>query len=377
MIPWLIALAVLAVLLTFFVLLPLRGRTAEIRVRTPQDELQNELDLLYTQIRQLEQQHTNSEVTTADYERFRLRDEIRAAKLLERIEKTPKIVALQKPPATLGSGFIWFVGIFVVLGGLSALAVPSLESLALRPAERELFANQKSLIALGAELNTFAQANKDKPQVLFPVDLLMRYADVAWKLEDYTDAEKGYSSVIRQFTDAAQKDKTLKPDAKVVHALSRYGQILFFNGKNDEALQLLQTAAQFKNAEAYLTIGNILFSVKNNPQGAIKAWETFQKLNTDKEFGARVPDLIAAAKTRIRAANPAAELFAQNCAACHGAQAQGLVGPNLKTSSKAKDAEFVKLQLANGSRNQQMPAFKKIQGKALEQLIVYVTNLKP
>ena len=381
MIGWLVLVGVLAVLLAAFALLPLRrgGSGAAIRVKTKKDELSDELNTLYTQIRELETQHQNNDLDTEDYQRFRLRDETRAAKVLQTIEATPDETPTAAPSANLRSGVLLFAATVLVLGGLSALAVPSLERLALRQGEAELYDNQNKLLTLAADLNTLAKAEAVKPEKdrqPLPISLLMKYGDVAWELSRYDDAAKGYGSALRQFTDAAKQNPQLQPTADNIKALSRYGQTLFFSGQADQALTLLRTAAKFNDAEAWLTIGNILFSSKNDPKGAIAAWQTFQKVNKDKAFGARVPDLIAAAKNRLRATDLGATVFATSCASCHGAEAQGLVGPNLKTSSQARSSAFIKNQLQNGSVNQKMPAFKTIQGKELEALIKFVVGLK-
>jgi mono/diheme cytochrome c family protein/cytochrome c-type biogenesis protein CcmH/NrfG len=380
MIPWFILLGLIALLLAVFAILPLRGNSAAIRVKTKKDELEDELNTVYAQIRELERQQEQGELDPQDYERFRLRDETRAAKILQSIESTVETPDTKPTRASLRSGIVLFTLTALILGGLSAFAVPPLEKLALRPAERELYDNQNELLKMAGELNEISKKNEALPEdkrLEFPLELLMKYGDVAWELERFEDAAKGYGSALRQFTDNAAKNPKNKPSEENIHALSRYGQILFFNGDNDQALTLLETAAKLGNAEAWLTIGNIRFSSKNDPQGAIAAWEEFQKINKDKAFGARIPDLIAAAKTRLREADPGAKLFAQSCAGCHGAEAQGLIGPNLKTSSRAKNPTFLKNQLANGSINKEMPAFKTIQGKDLENLIKFVTGLKP
>jgi mono/diheme cytochrome c family protein len=375
MIAWFILLGLIALAAIVFALLPLRnGGAQDIRIRSEREELEDELNAIYAQVRDLEKTHADGEIDAADYERFRSRDEARAAKMLERIDALPKNEARAPTPArriNLGRGATLFGLTAIILGSLSAFAVPNLERWALRPGERELYDNQRELLDLGKRLNN-SQSSTQEP----PLRDLLRYGDVAWELDRYEDAAKGYGAALRQLTDQNKSQPQAKLEPAHVHALSRYGQILFFSGENDQALELLRTAAKFDNAEAYLTIGNILFSSKNDPQGAIEAWQSFQKVNTDKELGARIPDLIAAARTRLRASDPGAQVFAKNCAGCHGAEAQGLVGPNLKTSSNARSADFVRRQLANGSPNKQMPAFKSIQGKDLENLIKYVNGLK-
>jgi mono/diheme cytochrome c family protein len=380
MIAWYILLGLVIVLLLVVVLLPLRGNGAQIQIKSKRGELEDELNLLYQQIADLEKQHAAGELDPEDYRRFLLRDETRAAKLLETIQNTsPETAPSASPQTKLQTGLLTFVATAVILGALSAFAVPHLETWALRPVERELYSQQKELLHLGQALNALSEKENTKPEAErkpLPIDTLIKYGDVAWELERYEDAAKGYGAALRQFTDAAQKNPEQKPSPENIKALSRYGQILFFGGENDQALEVLKTAAKLNDAEAWLTIGNILFSVKNDPKGAIEAWETFQKLNKDKAFGARIPDLIAAARTRLREASAGAKLFAQSCASCHGAQAQGLVGPNLKTSRNARSPDFVKRQLQTGSRNQQMPAFKSITGKELEDLVQYIVGLK-
>jgi mono/diheme cytochrome c family protein len=380
MVAWYILIGLVALLLLVVALLPLRGNSRQIQIKTKRNELEDELNLLYAQIADLERQHQAGELDLADYQRFLLRDETRAAKLLETIQNTPDDSPATTPArASLRTGVITFGLTAAILGALSAFAVPVLESWALRPVERELYSQQKELLRLGAELNTLNEKETAKPEAErqpLPVATLIQYGDVAWELERYDDAAKGYGAALRQFTEATQKNPEAKPTPDNIKALSRYGQILFFGGENDQALDVLRTAAKLNDAEAWLTIGNILFSVKNDPKGAIQAWETFQKINQDPKFGARIPDLIAAAKTRLRETTPGAKLFAQSCASCHGAEAQGLVGPNLKTSKNARSPDFIKRQLQTGSRNAQMPAFKSITGKDLEQLVQYIVGLK-
>jgi mono/diheme cytochrome c family protein len=372
-IAWFILLGLIAFAAIIFALLPLRGGNRTIGIRSERVELEDELNAIYAQVRELEKTHADGELDAADYERLRLKDETRAAKLLEKIEGLPQAEVSPAPPKRLNlvGGAALFAATALVLGGFSAFAVPNLERWALRPGERDLFDNQKELLELAKRLNE-AQSGS-QPTALRD---LLRYGDVAWELDRFDDAAKGYGAALRQLTDQNQGKQQAKLEPAHVHALSRYGQILFFGGENDQALELLRTAAKFNNAEAYLTIGNILFSAKNDPQGAIEAWQTFQKVNTNKDLGVRIPDLIAAARTRIRGTDPGAQVFAKSCAGCHGAEAQGLVGPNLRTSDNARSADFVRQQLVNGSKNRKMPAFKSIQGKELENLIKYVNGLK-
>ena len=118
-------------------------------------------------------------------------------------------------------------------------------------------------------------------------------------------------------------------------------------------------------SDAALTLGNLYFSA-GKPTEAIKAWQAFQATNLGGPTN-RVADLIASARVQVNAANPAAKLYATNCAGCHGSDAQGMVGPKLAGTANAKNAGLVLDRILLGKG--QMPAFAgkltEAQAKAL------------
>jgi mono/diheme cytochrome c family protein len=68
-----------------------------------------------------------------------------------------------------------------------------------------------------------------------------------------------------------------------------------------------------------------------------------------------------------------AQIFADNCAACHGDQGQGGVGPNLQTSTKAGDKQAVVDQVTNGGGG--MPPFgDKLSDQEIQAVADYVVN---
>lgn len=75
----------------------------------------------------------------------------------------------------------------------------------------------------------------------------------------------------------------------------------------------------------------------------------------------------------------AKELFTQNCASCHGADGQGLVGPNLTDKfflhgSKPGDIHTV---VAKGKLEKGMPAWEPVLGaERTQKLAAYVISLK-
>ncbi len=364
MIFWLIGLGLLAALLAFLALRPSLQKTQILSAaQTERLELEEERDSIYSGIRELERDQAAGLVDAQDYQRLRLRDETRAALILEKLEDLPPI-----PKQVRGSNGsrIWplafgTLAALAVVGVLSsAFVVWPLQRIGLREEERKMYDASRQLPALETALNREAAASPTGASQ----KSLLEFGQVAWDAKDYERAAKVYGSVLRV-------------DKREPTALTRYGSLLFFAGRNQEALELLNAATTVdpKQAEAWLTKGNIYFGALNDPKKALESWQVYKSV-AGKEASSRIADLIAAAETRLLDSDPGAKLFAQNCAGCHGAQAQGLVGPNLKTSRLARDAAFVKRQLENGSKDGQMPAFKQLKPTELTQLVNYVNALK-
>jgi mono/diheme cytochrome c family protein len=363
MIFWLIGLVVLAALLAFLALRPsLQPSIVLSEAQTERLELEEERDSIYTGIRELERDHAAGLVDVQDYQRLRLRDETRAALILEKLEDLPPVPKISGSsgsrvwPLALGT----LAGLAVIGVLSSAFVVWPLQRLGLREDERKIYDASRQIPALEAALNREAAANPTGASQ----KSLLELGQVAWDAKDYERAAKVYASVLRV-------------DKREPTALTRYGSLLFFAGRNQEALELLNAATSIdpKQAEAWLTKGNIYFGALNDPKKALEAWKVYKSV-AGTEASSRIADLMAAAETRLLDSDPGAKLFAQNCAGCHGAQAQGLVGPNLKTSQNARDSVFVKHQLENGSKDGKMPAFAQLKASELEHLIQYVNALK-
>ncbi len=325
-------------------------------------ELEDERDALFKQIKELERDHTLGLIDDTDYPRLRLRDETRAALILEKLED------LAPAPVQTGKR----APLSFVLGSLAGLAlagalanvfvVPSLERLALSRQEAQDYESAAKLKSLEAVLNAQAKAGKAE------VATLLEYGQLAWEIQDYSRAANAYGEVLRQ-------------EPKSVTALARYGQILFFASAQDpklldQALALLRAATKLTppSSEAWMTIGNILFSSKNDPQGALNAWTQYQKITGDTG-SPRITQLMSAARKRLNATDPAVKVFAANCAACHGSEATGQIGPNLRTSVNARDAAFVEHQIKFGSKNKKMPALAQLSSADIGLLVKYVTAL--
>lgn len=357
-----IVFVVLAAALTLYALQPgLRRAQTQSQSEVQRLEFEEERDTIYRHIRDLELEHEQGLVDATDYHRLRLRDETRAALILEKIADLPPAPV---QPVTAASKPIWPFALTVLAaagGGVlaaNAFAVKPLQMLALRPGEVETYRQGEVLNGLEAKVTAEARTNPDGPTT----QTLLDYGEVAWMLQDYARAATAYGAILRR-------------DPRNATAVRRYGIVLFFSGQNAQALELLRASIRLEpSAEAYMTIGNLLFS-QQDAEGAIDAWESYLQLAKPEDAG-RVPELIAAARKQLGTTDPGEQLFAQNCASCHGANAQGLVGPNLKTSVNARSRDFVTNQITKGSKNAKMPAFTKFSPKELQDLVSYVNRLK-
>jgi mono/diheme cytochrome c family protein len=180
-------------------------------------------------------------------------------------------------------------------------------------------------------------------------------------------------------------------------ALSRVGQLLFIRGMTSDAISLIEQAAGvsggLRNLEpqATLFLGNA-YTIAGDDAGAVRAWEAhLDQVGVDR--GGRVVGMLDAARARLQGEDapiagvaPApptetqvsdrgelaaealndpfalerlgASLFAQHCAACHGAAGEGGAGVRLSGNSRAGDAALSRSVIVTGRGI--MPAFSGV-----------------
>ena len=210
-------------------------------------------------------------------------------------------------------------------------------------------------------------------------DNLLALADAYWDLDA---RQRAVSVYFRILTEVA-------PDS--VPAMVRTGEALFLSGRPDDAVMLFERARGVAAAQglevdphALLLLGNAYFA-RGDLVEAIDAWEAHLARADDP---GRVPDLIESARARIASgeanaadASPdaasmqvsAQQLYAANCATCHGAGGQGGAGPALVGNPRAQNAANVAsiVRFGRGS----MPGFGAILEEGdLEQIVEYVTE---
>ncbi|MCS7058597.1 MAG: tetratricopeptide repeat protein [Meiothermus sp.] len=322
-------LALLLILALVYALLPFRGRPLPFPANPRPEELRAELEVLRTQAKEAQGE-----------ERKRLLAQmVRLERQLgEMGQENP---APRRPnPLVLGGA----VGGLLLLGmGLWAYTVPRLpgETLVTNRSEAQILGRlQRQAEASGQAADWLAFANK------------------AYELQDFERALRGYLRVVEK-----------EPRNPV--AVRRLGILLFMSGRPAEGAQALQLAVQADphEPEGWLFLGNAYFQMGRYAE-AISAWEGY--LKAGGEARERVENLIETAKSQLGAGSTGQQVYLSRCAACHGAEAQGGLGPRLKGNPVLRVPEAVREVVQKGRG--QMPAIPLSEAE-MTALLQYLSGL--
>lgn len=190
-------------------------------------------------------------------------------------------------------------------------------------------------------------------------------ASAYWEVEELERASDVYLTLLSKYN----------PHHAV--ALSRLGQVLFRSGRPEDAIGFLEESKRIdgQNLDTLLFLGNAYFS-QERYQEAISTWETYVTVAGGPEQAGRVPSLIESARARLAppGSETAEQLFAANCATCHGINGQGGSGVMLKGNPRAADAANVQnvIQYGRGS----MPGFSAtLNPEQISLLVKHVTEV--
>ncbi|PZA08682.1 MULTISPECIES: c-type cytochrome [unclassified Meiothermus] len=313
-----------------YAMLPLRQAARPFPPNPRPEELQAELQLLKAQAKEAEGE-----------ERKRLLLQI--VKLEREIGPLPGELPPPRrfPPALWG---VAALGVIALGVGLYAFTLPRL------PGETTVTARSEA-----RELKRLEERAKQGGQT----GDWLAFAHKAWELQDFDRAAQAYVRVLQQ-------------DPRNVEAVRRVGILLFMGGRPQEAVQFLQIAlrADPKATEGWLFLGNAYFQLGQR-EAAIRAWENY--LANGGEARERVQNLIATAKAQQSAPGASGQqVYLQKCAACHGAQAQGGVGPKLAGNPIVKVPQAVSEIVKNGRGK--MPAVL-LSDEELKALLEYLGGL--
>lgn len=226
-------------------------------------------------------------------------------------------------------------------------------------------------LRLAEELAPLAQRVEANPNQ----DNLMALAGALWRHDERARAVEVYFRVLTQH------------DPNDTLALGRTGQLMFMSGRNEDAIALMERASSSDDvdAETLLFLGNAYFSEERYAE-AITVWERHVSL-VGKENAGRVPALIADARERQAGNEPSAtspaaaggatgelgpDVFAANCASCHGPSGGGGAGPRLAGNPRAANANNVRDAVSFGRG--MMPGFASLLNEEeIEAVVEYVS----
>lgn len=307
-----LALAALAVPALLWILYPFLRRPAGSPAEPREDELARELleerTALYRAIRELEFDRQAGHLTEADYAELRARYEARAATVLRRLDElgatvsppaapaprresraAPAPVPWSRRPATLVLGGLALVGFGLILGvGLVRFTQPDPMAGMPMPGSRPLAA----MPGTGAPAGEAGSAPRPIPK-----EMLAGMLQAAHRSLDegrHQEAIAAYKAVLAR-------------DPENVDAITHLGVILAIAGHADAALEAFDKALAIDPdyPHALWDKARVLAEQKNDPRGAIAAWERFAKVVPPGQDRDRALALIKEAKARLPSPKPA------------------------------------------------------------------------
>ena len=264
-------------------------------------ELAEEKASTYRALKELSFDHEAGSLSDDDFQALRDRYEAQAADLLSKLDAlgtappaapaASQAVARRpwtRSPAAVAVGGVAVLGLGIALGvGVSRYSAP--DDTAIPPGSRipgPVLPDPGPLMP-GAPGTEAAGVRPIPPAIMARMLQAARESLMAGR---YSEAIAAYQAV-------------LKRDAKNVDAMTHLGLIVARGGHADAALETFDKALTIdsKYAPALLYKGQVLYEVKQDYPGAIKAWERFVTLTPPGEDRQRVAVLIEEARSKSKA----------------------------------------------------------------------------
>ena len=262
-------------------------------------ELAEEKASTYRALKELAFDHEAGSLSDDDFQALRDRYEARAADLLSKLDAlggvpaAPPVAARAaaaarswtRSPAAIAVGGVALLGLGIALGvGVSRYSAP--DDTAVPPGSRipgPALPDPGPLMP-GAPGTGAAGVRPIPPEIMAR---MLQAARESLNAGRYSEAIAAYQAV-------------LKRDDKNVDAMTHLALIVAMGGHADAALETFDKALNIdpKFAPALLYKGQVLYEVKQDYPGAIKAWERFVALTPSGEDRQRVAALIQEARTK-------------------------------------------------------------------------------
>jgi tetratricopeptide (TPR) repeat protein len=263
-------------------------------------ELEEEKASIYQALTELDFDHETGSLSDDDYHSLRDRYEGRAAEVIARLDAMGPVImpppAAPEPasvgpapwtrrPATLTVGGLAMLALGIGLGvGVSRYTTP---------AETMTPPEGRVPVPTNPDPGPLPQGKAGEPMKSIPPEMLagmLRAARQSLMEGRYQEAIAAYQAV-------------LKRDERNVDAMTHLALIVAMGGHADAALETFDKALKINPdyAPALLYRGQVLYEVKRDYSGAIKAWQRFVALAPPGEDRDRVTALISEAKQKTLA----------------------------------------------------------------------------
>lgn len=327
-------LLVLGTLAFALLLLPILAPTRLTPQDTRRTELEEEKELLLSNLRELDSAGTDAGTLT--------REKVRLTQVLHELDALPPAPAAAQARPALPTAAATLLGVALLLGVGSATFLPQWRNVGLSP-------NEQAQLRGASELPRLA-AKAEKTQA--PADYLA-WGDAAWDAGKFNEAAKAYTQVLLKERDNAK-------------ALRRVGYALLSSremARDGMSFIARSVALDPQAPEGQLLYGYGLGLFGQYAEG-IKALETYRKLDPG---GRDADELLVEYQAKVGGQVDGQLVFAQNCASCHGQAGEGGTGPKLVGSPALKNEAALRQIVLNGATG--MPAFPQLEGKQLDALV--------
>jgi tetratricopeptide (TPR) repeat protein len=258
-------------------------------------ELEEDKASIYQALAELEFDHETGSLSDDDYRSLRDRYEGRAAEVIARLDAMGSVIMPPPPapePASVGPAPWTRRPATLTVGGLAMLVLGVGLGVGVSryttPADTMIPPESRVPVPTTPDPGPLLQGKSGTPMKPIPPEMLagmLRAARQSLMEGRYQEAIAAYQAV-------------LKRDEKNVDAMTHLALIVAMGGHADAALETFDKALKIDPdyAPAFLYRGQLLYEVKRDYAGAIKAWQRFVALAPPGEDRDRVTALIDEAK---------------------------------------------------------------------------------
>lgn len=327
-------------LLFVLLLWPMLGTARVTREDTRRLELEEEKEQLLLNVQELQTSGAESAVLT--------REKVRLTQVLQELDVLPPAPVRDesgegRPVLPLALVTLVLVGALTILGAFTLF--PKWRYAGMPPGQASQIQNAVKIPALQAKAEKSGSVADS-----------MALGDAAWDAQNYQLAAKSYTTVL-------MKERT---NAKALRRTGFY--LLQTQEMAKDGLGFIgrSVEADPKDPEGQLLYGYALGLFGQYREG-LAALHKYQALAPD---GREADDLIVEFQAKTGDTVDGKLVYAQNCAACHGAQGEGGKGRKLVGSAALQNEQALRGVILNGGTA--MPGFPQLQGAQLDALVKFM-----